>query len=59
MRSHFSARFVSGVIDLYHAVRDGDEALAVEAIPSGALQISTATWSTCSICGRALSWVRC
>ena len=27
----FSARFVSGVIDLYHAVRDGDEALAVEA----------------------------
>ena len=27
----FSARFVSGVIDLYHAVRNGDEALAVEA----------------------------
>ena len=27
----FSARFVSGVIDLYHAIKQGDESLAVEA----------------------------
>ena len=31
----FRPRFVSGVIDLYRALRDGDDALAVQATKTG------------------------
>ena len=55
----FPPAFVGGVVDLYHGLRTGDDALVVHAYGPGASRRSRATSSIRSTFGRASSMARC